>query len=68
LAIENKLLTLAFGALNVLALSFDFGMGVVSIDAFLVCLKSSNFHDENLVAFRLIFVAEIWQCFASNVS
>ena len=44
-------------------------MGVVSIDAFLVCLKSSsNFHGENPVAFRLIFVVEIQQYFTSIVS
>ena len=42
------------------ALRFGFRMGVVSIDAFQVCLKSlPNFHGENSVAFHFIFVAEI---------
>ena len=51
------------------ALSFGFEMGVISIDAFQVCLKSlPNFHDENPVAFCLIFVVEIWQRFVSDVS
>ena len=43
-----------------LALRLGFGMGVVSIDAFQVCLELlPNFHSENSAAFRLIFVAEI---------
>ena len=51
------------------ALRFGFGMGVVLIDTFQVCLKSlSNFHGKNLAAFRLIFVAKIRQHFASDVS
>ena len=38
------------------ALRFDFGKGVVLIDASLVCLGSvPNFHNENLAEFRLIF-------------
>ena len=42
------------------ALRFGLGMGVVSINAFQVCLKSlPNFHSENLTSFCLIFVAEI---------
>ena len=42
------------------ALRFGFGKGVVSIDTSQVCLESlPNFHSENLVAFRLIFMAEI---------
>ena len=46
-----------------------FRMGVVSIDAFQVCLKSlPNFHAENPIAFHLIFVTEIRQHFTSNVS
>ena len=46
-------------------LRFGFGKGVVLIDASLVCLESvPNFHDENLAAFRLIFMAEIRQGFA----
>ena len=44
-------------------------MGVVPIDTFQVCLKSlPNFHGENPAAFCLIFVTEIQQRFASNVS
>ena len=40
-------------------------MGVVSIDAFQVCLESlPNFHDKNPIAFCIIFVVEIWQHFA----
>ena len=40
-------------------------MGVVLIDASQVCLKLlPNFHGENPIAFRLIFMAEIWQHFA----
>ena len=43
-----------------LALRLGFGMGVVSIDAFQVCLELlPNFHSENSAEFRLIFVAEI---------
>ena len=49
------------------ALRFGFRMGMVLINAFQVCLELlPNFHGENLTAFRLIFVAEIWQCFASD--
>ena len=48
---------------------FSFGMGVVSIDAFQVCLESlPNFHGKNPVAFRHVLVAEIWQCFALDAS
>ena len=44
-------------------------MGIVLIDAFYVCLKSlPNFHSKNPAAFRLIFMAEIRRCFASNAS
>ena len=51
------------------ALRFGFKKGVVLIDASLVCLGLvSNFHDENPTAFCLIFVAKIWQHFASGVS
>ena len=48
------------------ALRFGFEwVWVVSIDTFQVCLKSlPNFHDKNLVAFHLIFMAEFWQHFA----
>ena len=50
-------------------LRFGFRMGVVPIDTFQVCLKSlPNFHGENPATFRLIFVTEIQQCFASDVS
>ena len=43
------------------ALRFGFGMGVVLIDAFQVCLELlPNFRGKNLVAFCLIFVAKIW--------
>ena len=46
-------------------LRFGFRVEVVSIDAFQVCLKSlPNFCSENLAAFRLIFMAKIWQRFA----
>ena len=49
------------------ALRFGFGIGVVPINAFQVCLKLlPNFHGENSEAFRLIFVAEIWQRFAAS--
>ena len=42
------------------ALRFGFGIGMVPINAFQVYLKSlPNFHGENLVAFCLIFMAEI---------
>jgi len=51
------------------ALRFDFGKGVVLIDTSLVCVESlPNFHDKNLATFHLIFMAEIWQCFASSGS
>ena len=44
-------------------------MGMVLIDAFLVRLELiSNFHSENLVAFCLIFMVEIQQRFALDVS
>ena len=47
------------------ALRFDFRMGMVPIDAFLVRLELiSNFHSENLVAFCLIFMVETRQRFA----
>ena len=50
-------------------LRFGFRMGVVSINASQVCLKSlPNFHSKNSTAFRLIIVAEIQQRFTSNVS
>ena len=39
------------------------------INALLACLELlPNFHDENLAAFHLIFVAEIWQHFISSAS
>ena len=42
------------------ALRFDFGMGMVPVDVFLVRLESMpNFHGKNSAAFRLIFVAKI---------
>ena len=51
------------------ALRFGFEMGVVSIDAFQMCLELlPNFHNENPVTFCLIFVAEIQQRFASDAS
>ena len=40
------------------ALKFGFGKGVVSIDT----------SQESLAAFRLIFMAEIWQRFTSDAS
>ena len=44
-------------------------MGMALVDAFLVRMELlSNFHGENLVTFRLIFVVEIRQCFASGAS
>ena len=50
------------------ALRFGFETGVVLINTFQVCLKLlPNFHNENSVAFRLIFVAEICQLFTSDV-
>ena len=50
------------------ALRFGFETGVVLINIFQVCLKLlPNFHNENSVAFRLIFVAEICQLFTSYV-
>ena len=53
----------------ILAFRLIFGMGVVSIDVFLVRLESMpNFHSENPAAFSLIFMAKIQQCFASNAS
>ena len=56
LAVENKLLALAFGALNVLDFELGFKMGVVSIDAFQVYLELlPNFHNENPAAFHLYF-------------
>ena len=46
---------------------FDFGMGKVPVDAFLVHMESMpNFHGENLATFCLIFVEEIRQHFASD--
>ena len=51
------------------ALRFGFGIGVVPINAFQVCLKLlPNFHGENSATFCLIFVVEILQCFASDAS
>ena len=51
------------------ALRFGFGKGMVLINASLVYLESlSNFHDENLTVFLLIFMAQIRQCFTSGVS
>ena len=42
------------------ALRFGFRKGVVSINASLICLELvPNFHNKNLAAFCLIFVAEI---------
>ena len=53
----------------ILAFRLIFGMGVVSIDVFLVRLEAMpNFHSENPAAFSLIFMAKIQQCFASNAS
>ena len=50
-------------------LRFAFRMGVVSIDAFQLCLELlPNFHGENPTAFLLIFVAEIRQRFTSIAS
>ena len=50
------------------ALRFGLGMGVAPIDSFQVCLKSlPNFHGEDLAAFCLIFVVEIWQRFTLDV-
>ena len=44
-------------------------MGVVSINAFLVCLELlPNFHGKDLVTFCLIFMVEIQQRFALDVS
>ena len=41
-------------------LRFDFGIGMVLVDVFSVCLESMpNFHGKNPTAFRLIFVAKI---------
>ena len=49
------------------ALRFDFGKGVVLIDASLVCLELlPNFYGKNPAAFHLIFVAEIQQRFFSS--
>ena len=49
-------------------LRFGFGKGVVLINASLVCLELvPNFHDKNLTAFHLVFVAAIQQHFASGV-
>ena len=51
------------------ALRFGFKMGVVLIDAFQVHLELlPNFHNENLVAFRFIFVAKIQQHFSLDAS
>ena len=51
------------------ALRFGFRKGVVSINASQVCLGAlPNFHGENPVAFCLIFIVEIQQHFALNVS
>ena len=42
------------------SLRFGFRKGMILIDASLVCLESvPNFHNENLITFHLIFVAEI---------
>ena len=50
-------------------LRFGFGMGVVSIDAFEMCLESlPNFHGENPTTFCLILVVEIQQHFALDAS
>ena len=44
-------------------------MGMALVDAFPVHMELlSNFHGENMATFRLIFVAEIRQCFASGAS
>ena len=52
-----------------LALRFGFGIGVVPINAFQVCLKLlPNFYGKSSAAFRLIFVSKIQQRFASNAS
>ena len=51
------------------ALRFGFGMGVVSINAFQVCLEYlPNCHDKNPASFCLICLAKIRQRFASDVS
>ena len=51
------------------ALKFGFRMSVVLINASQVCLELlPNFHGENPTPFRLIFMAEFRQCFASDVS
>ena len=51
------------------ALKFGYGKGVVLVDTFQVCLELlPNFHGENPIAFRLIFVAELWQRFVLNAS
>ena len=48
---------------------FGLGMGVVSINAFQVCLKSLPIlHDENLAAYCLIFMAKIQQSFTLDAS
>ena len=68
LAIKNKLLALAFGALNVLGLEVWFRNGCGPNQCF-PCLKSlPNFHGKNPTAFHLIFVAEIQQRFTSDAS
>ena len=42
------------------ALRFDFGMGMVPVNAFSLRLESMpKFHGKNLAAFHLIFMAEI---------
>ena len=52
------------------ALRFDFRGGVVLINALLAHFLElfPNFHEENLAAFHLIFVAKIQQHFASSAS
>ena len=44
-------------------------MGMVLVDSFSVHLESiPNFHNENPVAFHLIFIVEIQQRFTSGAS
>ena len=51
------------------ALKFGFRMSVVLINASQVCLELlPNFHGKNPTSFRLIFMAEFRQCFASDAS
>ena len=49
-------MSISFQGFNGIGLKFGVRKGMVLINASLVCLKSlPNFHDENLVAFCLIF-------------